>query len=93
MQQFTNQSMSEIGELFSTSNPFPIRRIRHLPPREDDWSEPERPTVTIDRSGANRKEFVVELALHDHASAEWLAHWLTTKDAWSAFGAWLDRKL
>lgn len=65
-------------------------KVRDLPPWDDDWQEPERPSVHLLVIGARARNVIAGF-ISDPRSAEWFATWLTTKDAWTAFGNWLDR--
>lgn len=81
--------MNESIPLDSDSRRYPygpIRRVRDLPPWDDDFQEPMRPSLTITDCGE------ILLPVEDARSREWLAHWLNTKNAWEAFGDWLDSK-
>jgi hypothetical protein len=70
------------------------RRFSDLPPWPDapgtpaDWAEPQRPALYVNRTVGSQ----VLACFTDEVSAEWFAHWLSTRDAWEAFSAWLDRK-
>lgn len=79
---------------------LPIRRVLALPEWPDDWLDPERPQVTLaarsQRSPIEHDDTVpvidVAATFRDARSAEWFGHWLTTKNAWSAFTTWMDNR-
>lgn len=66
------------------------RKVRELPPWNDDWEEPEHPRVYVDEFTSTDTEVTAQFN-HDRRSADWFATWINSKDAWTAFGNWLDR--